>query len=114
MNIASIAGVTSTTTNIEATRAFYHGLGCRVDKVNDKGLSVLVNWFWIRFRLVDNEEPSPTAVNMKVDSVDEFYSYAQEQALTVVAKPADTTWGVREFTIADPDGLKVTLFEKMK
>lgn len=113
MKIASIAGITCSTTDIQRTKDFYESLGFRTDKLTDDGITALINWFWIRFHLKNTYETQSTnAINMKVDDVAEFYQKARTINAIIVNELANKPWGVQEFTIADPDQNLLTFFEK--
>jgi uncharacterized glyoxalase superfamily protein PhnB len=57
-----------------------------------------------RFGIMEHEDyPSHGRFNFKVDDVEAWWEKLKDQA-TVVEPYAITPWGVRKFTIADPDG----------
>ena len=56
--------------------------------------------------------PGHVAFWLYTDDVDQAVEEARREGVTVVAEPADTEWGERMATIADPDGNHVHLGQR--
>ncbi len=106
-------------TNVEATRAFYCDLlGLQVDMeegaflmmssttepsaqliVNDNGHAGLPPGF-----AIDIEDP---------DKVQSLYTEFIRRGFPIVELLADKTWGIRRFSVIDPNGVRVTVISHM-
>lgn len=54
-----------------------------------------------------------TYLFLKTDTIDEVYQKAVGQKLNVGQPPQDWPWGNREFSMTDPDGYSIVLFQKL-
>jgi uncharacterized glyoxalase superfamily protein PhnB len=50
----------------------------------------------------------------EVQSADEEFERLSKYPLDVVEPPTDRTWGHRSFRLRDPDGVVVTLYERLR
>lgn len=97
--------------DIRRSVAFYRRLGFEV--VEDKGDFVAL--VWEEHRLFLDEQPQlppltglPRAnVRIMVSDVDRYWALAHELGAAVVNPIADREYGIRDFTICDPDGFGV-------
>lgn len=89
-------------------RAFYERLGFTL--IEDKGDFVAYGWEGHQFYLDERPDlPPPPAfpqanVRVMVPNVDRYWELVTAMAAPVVAPIADRNYGLRDFTIADPDG----------
>lgn len=69
----------------------------------------------IIFKLEDIQVPSTknAALIYAVDSVDDTYQRLINIGITVDSSPTDKPWGVRSFTVNDPDGNTISFFMKL-
>ena len=94
--------------DIARSRAFYERLGFRL--VEDKGDFLGFAWEGHLFFLDERRDlPPPPAfpqanVRVMVPNVDDFRRLAAELNAPIVSEIADRDYGIRDFTIADPDG----------
>jgi catechol 2,3-dioxygenase-like lactoylglutathione lyase family enzyme len=94
--------------DIARSRTFYEALGFRV--IEDKGDFVALVWEEHRFFLDKRcDLPEPAALpqaNMRimVANVDHYWELAQRLGARVIDPIADRDYGIRDFTITDPDG----------
>ncbi len=56
---------------------------------------------------------SAVELGLEVRNVDVWYDRLRQRGVTIVKELADHPWGQRAFTIADPDGLPVTLYQEI-
>jgi catechol 2,3-dioxygenase-like lactoylglutathione lyase family enzyme len=97
--------------DIARSRAFYERLGFAV--VGDKGSFVSLAWEGSQLFLEHRPElPPPPAypvanVRVMVPDVDRCWERSRETGVVVLAPIADRDYGVRDFTILDPDGFGV-------
>ena len=56
---------------------------------------------------------SAVELGLEVRDVESWYDRLRHRGVAVVAELADHPWGQRAFTIADPDGLPVTLYQEV-
>ena len=95
--------------DIRASVAFYEEFGFEVDR--DNGNFVSLRWKETQFFLVNIENgpaPPPHPVgNMRimVPDVDEYWLLAQKKRAAVIEPIGDRYYGLRDFTIAGPDGI---------
>jgi catechol 2,3-dioxygenase-like lactoylglutathione lyase family enzyme len=114
MKLASIAGVTCQSADLDRTVAFYEGLGFRLGKRDEKQATLYVNWFWIIFTY----HPGPvdpgtaSAIHIKVDDVQQAYDELVAAGHKPVGEPAKRIGGGMEFELADPDGYRLVFFFK--
>jgi catechol 2,3-dioxygenase-like lactoylglutathione lyase family enzyme len=77
-------------------------------------LGLRVNWIWednfgsvsadrVELFLYESEEPRPVICSLFVDDVDEIYERCSPSGC-LVSEFELKPWGVREFSIKDPDG----------
>lgn len=98
---------------------FYRQLGFEL--LRDDGGFVALTWEGHRLFLDENsslreiDPPAfPTAnVRVMVPDVDRCWSLAKEMGARVVAPIADRYYGLRDFTIADPDGFGVRFASRL-
>lgn len=92
--------------DLDVSRQFYAGLGFSV-LYESPGFCAVA---WEGHRLFLDARPLPpdehTRMNVRimVADVDRYWAMARERKLTVLAPIADRAYGLRDFTIADPDG----------
>ena len=97
--------------DIARSKAFYQALGFAV--LHDRGSFVTLTWEGHRLFLDQRADlpPAPThpQANMRVmvPDVDECWARAQTLAAPILAPIADRDYGLRDFTILDPDGFGV-------
>jgi len=97
--------------DINRARAFYEGLGFVV--IEDKGTFVGLAWEGHRLFLDERRDlPSPPEhpqanVRVMVPDVDRCWEKARAMGARVLAPIADRDYGLRDFTIMDPDGFGV-------
>lgn len=95
--------------NISASAEFYQRLGFRLLRAEPH----FVELAWGQGVLYLEEIPDAPAPNgpivgnvrVLVDDVDRFWTLVQELGCTVVKPIADRYYGLRDFTIAGPDGV---------
>jgi catechol 2,3-dioxygenase-like lactoylglutathione lyase family enzyme len=94
-----------------SSRAFYEALGFGV--AEDRGTFVVLTWDG-RELFLDQREglPAPPSmpqanVRVMVADVDAYWRRAQAMAAQVLAPIGDRDYGLRDFTILDPDGVGV-------
>jgi catechol 2,3-dioxygenase-like lactoylglutathione lyase family enzyme len=94
--------------DIEASKRFYIDLGFEL--LEDRGDFVTLAWEGHKFFLdARPDQPPPTAspqANMRimVPDVDRLWAHATELGAAVLAPIEDRSYGLRDFTILDPDG----------
>lgn len=97
--------------DIAVSTAFYTSFGFEV--VGDKGSFVAMTWEGHKIFLDERPDLPPAAgvtqanVRVMVPDVDEYWRRAQDMGARVIAPIADRYYGLRDFTIADPDGFGV-------
>lgn len=97
--------------DIARSRAFYEHLGFEV--VGDKGSFVSLAWEGCQLFLDERPDlPPPPAypvanVRVMVPDVDACWERARKVDAVVLAPIADRGYGLRDFTILDPDGFGV-------
>ena len=112
--------------DIRRSTAFYRQLGFSL--LRDGGDFVELTWEDHRlflaelsaFRGVEHEDPAepprfpPANIRVMVASVDECWRLALEMTAPVVVPIGDRYYGLRDFTIADPDGFGVRFASNLK
>jgi len=94
--------------DINASKRFYQRLGFEL--VEDRGNFVTLAWeghqFYLDARSGQPEVAPMPQANMRimVRNVDDYWRLAQELDAPVVAPIEDRGYGLRDFTILDPDG----------
>lgn len=97
--------------DIERTRKFYTELGFTVHSEKEGFLEVT----WEGHKLYFDEQPDqveipdrPQAnVRVTVPDVDRYWARCQQIGARVIKPIADREYGLRDFTVADPDGFGV-------
>ena len=90
------------------SKAFYLQLG--FDLLREKKSFVTLGWEGHRLFLEERKDQSPPAdypqanVRIMVADVDEWWRRVDEMKARVIKEIADREYGLRDFTIADPDG----------
>ena len=46
---------------------------------------------------------------LRVDDVDSYYENAKRQGITILSTISDKPWGMREFSVATPEGHRITI-----
>jgi catechol 2,3-dioxygenase-like lactoylglutathione lyase family enzyme len=94
--------------DIERSKRFYGQLG--FEMIDDRGDFVTLAWeghqFYLDARPEQPDIPTVPQANMRimVPNVDDYWELAQDLDAPVVAEIADRGYGLRDFTILDPDG----------
>jgi catechol 2,3-dioxygenase-like lactoylglutathione lyase family enzyme len=95
--------------DIAVSRAFYQQLGFQVNE--DRGTFVVLAWESHQLFLDERRDlpPPPTVpqtnIRIMVANVDEHWARAQASGARVFAPIGDRDYGLRDFTIQDPDGV---------
>ncbi len=90
------------------SKAFYEQLGFHI--AEDRGTFVALNWdghelFLDQRSDLPDPRPAPQAnVRVMVLDVDAYWRRARDMGAQVLAPIADRDYGLRDFTILDPDG----------
>ena len=97
--------------DIERSKVFYRQLGFQV--LEDRGTFVLLAWEGHRLFLDERRDlPLPRAhprasVRVMVPDVDRHWARARAMGARVLEPIGDRDYGLRDFTILDPDGFGV-------
>jgi len=97
--------------DIGRSTQFYCQLGFDLER--DDGAFVILSWEGNRLFLAERKDlPSPAAfpqanIRIMVPDVDKYWKLSRELDAPVLNPIADRTYGLRDFTIADPDGFVV-------
>jgi catechol 2,3-dioxygenase-like lactoylglutathione lyase family enzyme len=78
-------------------------------------LGLGINWLWednfgsvgmdrVELFLYESDEPKPVICSVFVDHVEAIYERARERGGEIASELELKPWGVREFSIRDPDG----------
>jgi catechol 2,3-dioxygenase-like lactoylglutathione lyase family enzyme len=126
MKIKSVSGLVCYVKDLDKTTAFYESLGFQLKKREANRVTVNINWFWIDFVAIDQEDKpnfqkEVTSENkgagiytyISVDDVDEFYEGVVALGYKPSSEPKDWPWGNREFVLRDPDGYKLVIFKRL-
>jgi catechol 2,3-dioxygenase-like lactoylglutathione lyase family enzyme len=102
--------------DLERTLAFYQALGFELVERHDRFASLA--WeghcFFVDERPDTTSPPSPVAnVRVMVPDVDACWRLANELRAHVVAPIADRSYGLRDFTVTDPDGFGVRFASRL-
>lgn len=98
--------------DLERSLAFYRALGFELARRTSEFAALR----WDAAYLFLDQRPGAEApidqplcanVRVVVDDVDRIWERAQALAARVVKEPRDQSYGLRDFTIADPDGFGV-------
>jgi catechol 2,3-dioxygenase-like lactoylglutathione lyase family enzyme len=96
--------------DVERSLEFYLGLGFTQVAEVDNGF-VVVGWDnRLMFLQQEGTEPSqrpPGNVRVMVDDVDRYWALAQRLGVPVARSITDQPYGLRDFTVLDPDGFGV-------
>ncbi|NJM07734.1 hypothetical protein HC891_18400 [Candidatus Gracilibacteria bacterium] len=103
--------------DIKRSTEFYRRLGFVL--LRDGGSFVELTWeehqLFLDERAAEGEQAAlstpqpfpPANIRVMVPNVDEYWRLAQDLGIRIVAPIADRSYGLRDFTIADPDGFGV-------
>ncbi len=97
--------------NMVRSRAFYEHLGFKLE--TDNGSFVELSWEGHYLYLEERPDQPPPArhpqlnFRVMVPNVDHYWTLAQAIGATVYAPIADRNYGLRDFTVLDPDGVGV-------
>jgi|SRR5436305_9001965 len=103
--------------DIRRSRAFYERLG--FDVLADRGSFVELAWEGHQLFLDERPDlPPPPAypranVRVMVADVDAFWRRARDAGAPVLAPIGDRFYGLRDFTVLDPDGLGVRFASRL-
>jgi uncharacterized glyoxalase superfamily protein PhnB len=103
--------------NLEvSTRYYVEVLGFSRDPIEAKGWSFLSrDGFHVMLGECPDEPPAGALgdhsyfVHLLVDSVDDYYREVAARGASIRAAPADKPWGLREFSLATPDGHRMVI-----
>jgi catechol 2,3-dioxygenase-like lactoylglutathione lyase family enzyme len=103
--------------NLDRAVAFYRGLG--FDLVGRKEGFATVAWEWHELFLDEQPRhespPAPQAnVRVMVPDVDAWWSRATGMGARVLVPIADRDYGLRDFTVADPDGFGIRFASRIE
>src|SRR5688572_8208971 len=117
MKVNSISGLTYQVKDLAKTAEFYEGLGFRRGKDKDGSITLYVNWFFVTFVAQEGSGKAKVAgagvsLYIKVDGLDDFHAEVLAAGLEPEGEPEVGATGIREFTLRDPDGYRLTFFEK--
>ena len=99
--------------DIRRSKDFYNQLGFKLR--NDKGSFVSLSWEGHRLMLDERKDmpahPDFPQANMRimVPNVDDYWKLATEMGAKVLSPVEDRPYGLRDFTILDPDGFGVRI-----
>ena len=121
----SISGITCYVNDLSRIAEFYEALGFRRGKEEPDRVTYYVNWFFVTFIAQDQEaDPDlrkeaelPTKGSglftyIKVDDVEDFHKAVLAAGMNPDGEPENRPSGNREFTLRDPDGYKLVVFQK--
>ena len=102
--------------DIHRAKAFYEHLGCSVTE--DRGTFVVLRWEGHLFMLDERPDlpPStfpPANVRVMVPDVDRCWRRVVEVGAPVLNPIGDRPYGLRDFTILDPDGFGVRFASRL-
>jgi len=95
--------------DIACSRAFYEEFGFEVRE--DRGTFVVLAWEGHQLFLDERHDLPPpppvpqTNIRIMVPDVEEYWARAQASGARVFATIGDRDYGLRDFTILDPDGV---------
>ena len=93
--------------DMERSKAFYQSLGFTI--LADRGSFVILTWedhqLYLDERPDQGPVPATPQINLRimVPDVDRYWQLANERNIPVYAPIADREYGLRDFTILDPD-----------
>lgn len=94
--------------DINRSKEFYQRLGFEL--IEDKGTFVAFAWEGHRLFLDEQKDLPPPPdfpqanVRIMVPNVDDYWELAREMHARVISPIVDQDYGLRDFTIVDPDG----------
>lgn len=113
LKLISVSSLLYYVQDVAKTKPFYETIGFQFEKKDDRVVTYL-NWFSIEFRQA--EKPMDNAcgevVYIKVSSLDELQAKLKTNGIKTDGEPQDVGGGVRELQVRDPDGYRLTFFEK--
>jgi catechol 2,3-dioxygenase-like lactoylglutathione lyase family enzyme len=95
--------------DISRSKAFYASLGFTV--AIDRGTFVVLTWEDHQLYLEERPDQGPVPlepqinIRVMVPDVDRYWRIALEREIPVFAPIEDRSYGLRDFTIVDPDGI---------
>ena len=104
--------------DVARSTAFYRQLGFEL--VADRGAFVVLGWEGHRLFLDERRDLSPPPkqpranVRIMVTDVDRYWERARAMGAPVLAPIADREYGLRDFTILDPDGFGVRFGTRLR
>jgi catechol 2,3-dioxygenase-like lactoylglutathione lyase family enzyme len=111
--INSISGLVFKVKDLDKTKQFYTDLGFRVEEKGNYDIAY-VNWFWIEFHKGNSDNgKTGSFLHISIKGLDEYYGELVKKGLKPLGEPRDLPFGRREFELIDPDGYKLTFFEKI-
>ncbi len=113
MKLISVSSLLYYVTDIAKTREFYEAIGFQFDDKGDKVVTY-VNWFSIELRESKDVKPSDGSgyAYIKVDSVEELQKRLASKGIKQQGEPTNVGGGVTELQVRDPDGYRLTFFQK--
>jgi catechol 2,3-dioxygenase-like lactoylglutathione lyase family enzyme len=103
--------------DFKASCAFYQAFGFRM--VRDEGDFAELQWedAFLFLEAIPNA-PSPPSfpvgnIRILVPNVDEYWTLSQQMGVQVIRPLANRSYGLRDFTIAGPDGLGLRFATRM-
>lgn len=72
------------------------------------------NEFHLRHEDPERMPANPGGIYIYVDDADAWYEQLIAAGIETLEKPADRAWGMRDFTLRDPDGLLIGIGNKLK
>src|SRR5271165_407272 len=94
--------------NANESKEFYRNLGFQISR--DEGWFVELKWEDSRIFLEETSNASPPEfptgnIRIVVPNVDDYWILANKLGVRVIKPIGDREYGLRDFTIAGPDGL---------
>ena len=115
MKPKSVSALVYKVVDMDATIAWYEGLGFKVASVEEGRIAtVYVNWFSIEFHLANETDTKPKDGPLVLVSVeiDDFYQAALDAGYQPESELQKTIHKRREFSLRDPNGYLMVFFEK--
>jgi catechol 2,3-dioxygenase-like lactoylglutathione lyase family enzyme len=125
MKVDSISGITCYVEDLSKTAEFYEAIGFRRGKEEPGRVTFYVNWFFVTFVAQDREDdpelrkeakhPSKGSglfTYIKVEDVEDFHKALLSKGMKPAGEPKVGLSGNREFVLRDPDGYKLTFFQR--
>lgn len=102
------------TADLDRTEAFYHGLGFETYVRYDDYLTTHYQGVELHFQLIRGVF-APRTAYVRVTGVDAWHTRAQQLGSgELLSAPTDQFYGIREFSLRDPDGNVLHLGEYLK